>query len=820
MARGKPRFRGAEMMGRQRAAKYARVTEGTNKDGRPKPAKEAYDEIIYENAAFEEYYQRQGICAAEEWDDFMAIQRLPLPGQWDTTSKVDMKKDLLFKEIREQIINEDFRGALTRQEAVSMLPCLFLDIQPHHLVLDMCSSPGSKTSEMLDMLQWKAQLHASTEKGSSVGIPPVDAACFPTLHSISADGSHKVADVPCSGDGTLRKNLDVWRSWNTGGGHSMHPIQLSILYRGLQLLRVDGKIVYSTCSLNPLEDEAVIATVLSQQKGRVEIVDPPDLPGLRWSKGKPHWLVPSPPAKKRPSAQDEPAQADARNCNVTAFYCTFDEVPEEYRHRIRPTMFPPPGADSMSLEKCVRVLPHHNNTGGFFVCCLRKLAELDATKIFISNKSKVRATAEEKKRSPFKPQRNGDTLHSQTPAPNGPAESASNSAEAAHNEHSVKASYAVKPEVNPLLDGELLAERPIEQTVASLAYTDDDAAAKLDVLSAKEEEESLYSLASAASKPGSLFHILLPANCDAEGACDVQMITDFYGLSDKTSMLPDDLRSPTTVASLDPNLLFRRVHSRKKMFFLSKGLADMVNISYQTAGAHTHKKLISQTQSQPSELHRQLESLLKSKIKWMHAGITLLIKHNEGEGGQEKRLGARGWRVAQEGAALMSTFMRRRIIFVSLAVARFLLLAEARAVRSSELLAFENCKQVLNLSSCRDKDGYIEAGGVICIVCPTTVIAAGDSVTEESSAKTSTAAEVDEVQPTIASVYPIKNNPSFATMPDSVCVSCMFSAGGNLHAYMNKREARALARHLFSMPKEEDPEQKICQRVGWDAFHG
>lgn len=56
----------------------------------------------------------------------------------------------------------------------------------------------------------------------------------------------------------------------------------------------------------------------------------------------------------------------------------------------------------------------------------------------------------------------------------------------------------------------------------------------------------------------------------------------------------------------------------------------------------------------------------------------------------------------------MSTFMRRRIIFVSLAVARFLLLAEARAVRSSELLAFENCKQVLNLSSCRDKDGYIE----------------------------------------------------------------------------------------------------------------
>lgn len=56
----------------------------------------------------------------------------------------------------------------------------------------------------------------------------------------------------------------------------------------------------------------------------------------------------------------------------------------------------------------------------------------------------------------------------------------------------------------------------------------------------------------------------------------------------------------------------------------------------------------------------------------------------------------------------MATFVRRRIIFVSVAVARFLLLAEARVVRSSELLEFENCKQVLNLSSCRDKDGCIE----------------------------------------------------------------------------------------------------------------
>jgi len=44
-------------------------------------------------------------------------------------------------------------------------------------------------------------------------------------------------------------------------------LQVRLLKRGLELLEVGGRIVYSTCSLNPVEDEAVIATVLTQMKG-------------------------------------------------------------------------------------------------------------------------------------------------------------------------------------------------------------------------------------------------------------------------------------------------------------------------------------------------------------------------------------------------------------------------------------------------------------------------------------------------------------------------------------------------------------------------
>ncbi|CDJ47430.1 Ncl1p, related [Eimeria brunetti] len=860
MARGKRSFRGAELMGKRRAAKYQRTAAEEAKNGKSHPTKEAYAEITYENAAYEDYYRVQEICPVEEWDNFMAIQRLRLPGQWDTASKVDMKKDEFYREIRSHIINEDFRGSLTRQEAVSMLPCLFLDIQPHHLVLDMCSSPGSKTSEMLDMLQWTARLRESKEQGGSVGISPVtgaviandvdlkravtlthqvqklaspsvavsclDASCFPTLHESAEGGAQKEklqfdrilgrvpynasnparlsdsrldrlmnaglvarqlvcvpADVPCSGDGTLRKNVD-----------------LSILYRGLQLLRVNGRIVYSTCSLNPLEDEAVIATVLSQQKGRVEIVDPPELPGLKWSKGKSAWLVPSPPAKDRP-VTDGSSPSNAPGDRQTTFFRTFDEVPEELRHRIRPTMFPPLGADSMSLEKCVRVLPHHNNTGGFFVCCLRKVAELDASQIFISNKSKVRAAVEEKQRGRNDSRGHGGprstlnlAFNDALDPPYKPEEGAATS----------KAICPVEPEPNPLLDGELLQEElnPRTQPETALGSVENVSERTSTAPSASEEEGSLYALAAAASKPGSLFHILLPANCDAEGSSALHMIFEFFGLDDRAPLLAGDLRDPANVASLDPNLLFRRVHSQKKMFLLSKKLAGLVKACYGTPGARPRKERRAHAESGPGELREQLDSLLRSKIKWVHAGATVLVKHSETKTGEEQGLGAHGWRVVQEGAALMATFMRRRIVFVSLVVGRLLLLPEARVVRLTELLHFESRKQVLNLSSCRDKDGSIEAGGVVCVICPTSVVGVEEFVAADAHQAESLHA-VDEEQRVLAQKYPIKNNPCFAAISDSLCVACMLTKGGNLHAYMNKNEAKALAFHLFSMPEEE-----------------
>ena len=82
-----------------------------------------------------------------------------------------------------------------------------------------------------------------------------------------------LADVPCTGDGTMRKNPDIWPKWNPKHSHNLHGLQHRIGKRGLELLAVGGRLVYSTCSLNPVENEAVVARLVAEAAGAVRVVE-------------------------------------------------------------------------------------------------------------------------------------------------------------------------------------------------------------------------------------------------------------------------------------------------------------------------------------------------------------------------------------------------------------------------------------------------------------------------------------------------------------------------------------------------------------------
>lgn len=216
-------------------------------------------------------------------------------------------------------------------------------------------------------------------------------------------------------------------------------------------------------------------------------------------------------------------------------------------------MFPPPDVEGMGLEKCVRVLPHHNNTGGFFVCCLRKVAELDASSIFISNKSKNKvALTEKQKITPKSPR-----IKRPVEASNGHQALSLTSAASAETLSFTPAASNEQPMTNPLLDGEGLedkayaacaapeTEKPPEssgppEALGSLRALEGAMEGSTDQVFERENADaanSLYDFAAAASKPGALFHVLLPANCDAEGAEEVKAIVDFFGLTDKTPLV-------------------------------------------------------------------------------------------------------------------------------------------------------------------------------------------------------------------------------------------------------------------------------------------
>ena len=108
-----------------------------------------------------------------------------------------------------------------------------------------------------------------------------DASFYPSILIPSDTGRRYLkfdrilADVPCSGDGTVRKNYSVWKDWGPGNGLGLHALQVRILVRALQMLKSGGRAVYSTCSLNPIEDEAVVSAAISQCGGpsKVRLLD-------------------------------------------------------------------------------------------------------------------------------------------------------------------------------------------------------------------------------------------------------------------------------------------------------------------------------------------------------------------------------------------------------------------------------------------------------------------------------------------------------------------------------------------------------------------
>jgi len=334
---------------------------------------------------------------AKEMDEDDERLKAPEPISWYPDdlawgmriSKKALKKTPALEKFHKYLVAETETGNITRQEAVSMIPPLFMDVEPHHRVLDMCAAPGSKTSQCLEFLHAKCgatgvpagvviandadleRCSMLTHQMKRINSPSLmvlhhEAQQIPVLWEKTGEGAtlkrtpmrydRVLADVPCSGDGTMRKNVDVWKKWSPAQGLGLHKTQLMILSRAVELCEVGGVVVYSTCSMNPIENEAVVAAGLGKFRHCLELEDTSSVcPTLIRHAGLHTWKV--------------------RDRKDKDKWYTPETVPDNLKQIYPPSCFPPADAAELHLERCVRIYPHDQDTGGFFICKLRKTAD-------------------------------------------------------------------------------------------------------------------------------------------------------------------------------------------------------------------------------------------------------------------------------------------------------------------------------------------------------------------------------------------------------------------------------------------------------------
>ncbi|XP_039127311.1 RNA cytosine C(5)-methyltransferase NSUN2 [Dioscorea cayenensis subsp. rotundata] len=504
--------------GSDEASKKTRSSDPSDENPNPNPS---WQPFATQNTGFEEYYKAQGIVPENEWEEFICVLRKPLPaafrinssGQffrdilsqleddfmksleaeidneneidairplpwypgklaWHSNfSRMQLRKNQTLERFHEFLKQENEVGNITRQEAVSMVPPLFLDVLPDHHILDMCAAPGSKTFQLLEMIhqldkpgllpnglviandvdvqRCNLLIHQTKRMCSAnLIVTNHEAQHFPncSLKSCTENSTGEEArkhtlqfdrvlcDVPCTGDGTLRKAPDIWRKWNAGMGNGLHRLQVDIAMRGLALLKVGGRMVYSTCSMNPVENEAVVAEVLRRSGDSVELLDVsgelPELirrPGLKTWKVRDRglWLAsyrdvpryrrgvitpsmfPSDQCFKldqteHDNMQEETVTIDAVTGteNASSLELSHDggnnvetiETAVDMKeavsnvHEVSGMSSSPEDLDgeikvevsSYPLECCMRIVPHDQNSGAFFIAVLKKISPLQA----------------------------------------------------------------------------------------------------------------------------------------------------------------------------------------------------------------------------------------------------------------------------------------------------------------------------------------------------------------------------------------------------------------------------------------------------------
>jgi 16S rRNA C967 or C1407 C5-methylase (RsmB/RsmF family) len=148
-------------------------------------------------------------------------------------------------------------------------------------------------------------------------------------------------------------------------------LQLKILLRALELIKVGGTVCYSTCSLNPIEDEAVVSAALremNKDRKSYELLEWPRdlLPGFKRRPGVDNWKVAFYDENRLENEYDD--------FGSLKFYSTYDDaVVAGVGEEASKSFWPHSTNHDQSLHRCTRLLPDDHDTGGFFLVLIKRI---------------------------------------------------------------------------------------------------------------------------------------------------------------------------------------------------------------------------------------------------------------------------------------------------------------------------------------------------------------------------------------------------------------------------------------------------------------
>jgi len=206
----------------------------------------------------------------------------------ETKSKVSNLKNLIELDPGELgRALEHLLGYYYIQELASMLPIIALSPKQNELVLDLCSSPGSKTTQVASKMQNTGTIIANEVSLGRIKILAANlercgvtntivtkkegASLCNKFKKMDIQFDKILVDAPCSGEGTLRSTHKTYAMWNIKTVKALPRIQTNLFESALEILKPNGTLIYSTCTHSPEENEGVLDYILKKYKGKIKV---------------------------------------------------------------------------------------------------------------------------------------------------------------------------------------------------------------------------------------------------------------------------------------------------------------------------------------------------------------------------------------------------------------------------------------------------------------------------------------------------------------------------------------------------------------------